>query len=178
MNNLSSPDNHNNHPAALTPLREFINNLPYIAMIVLGCAIFLIGFSDTSFRWLWSFLYLIYGLVGALWIILFLCPYCNFYGTRMCPCGYGRFASKFRARKDSAQFTRQFRRHIYAIVPLWFIPPVVGIFCLVKSYSLLLLILIIAFSINSFIILPLYSRRTGCVNCPQKQSCPWMNPQH
>jgi len=175
MKNPSSPDHHKNHPAAITLLHKFLSNLPYLAMLALGFAIFLACFNTTPWRWLWAFLYVFYGFAGSLWIMLFLCPYCNFYDTRLCPCGYGRLAPKLRTRKDSLLFARQFRRHICAIVPLWFIPPVVGVVSLFKSFSLPLLVLLLVFAVNSFVILPLFSRKYGCAHCPQKQSCPWMS---
>ena len=108
--------------APISHLQEFIDNLPYIAMILIGAAIFWVSFDAGVWRWLTTGLYVVYGVVGALWIMLFVCPYCHFYDTRLCPCGYGQIASKLRAKRDGDQFARQFRRHIPFIVPLWFIP--------------------------------------------------------
>jgi hypothetical protein len=34
---------------------------------------------------------------------------------------------------------------------------------------------VIAFALNSFIILPLISRKYGCAHCPQRDECPWMS---
>jgi hypothetical protein len=30
------------------------------------------------------------------------------------------------------------------------------------------------FAVDAFIILPVLSRKHGCVECPQKDDCPWM----
>jgi hypothetical protein len=104
-----------------------VDNLPYIAMILLGSAIFWLGFPNNFWGWLLAGLYLAYGVVGAFWIMIFVCPYCHFYDTRLCPCGYGLIAAKIRARKEGADFAGQFKKHIPAIVPLWFIPLVGGL---------------------------------------------------
>jgi hypothetical protein len=151
-----------------------IDNLPYAAMILLGAAIFYVGVAGDFWRWLLSGLYLVYGLAGAVWIMIFVCPYCHFYETRSCPCGYGIIAPKLRARRDGGEFARQFKKHIPAIVPLWFIPPVAGAALLISHFSPVLCGLLIAFVVNSYLILPLVSRRYGCKSCPQKDDCPWM----
>ncbi|HEY4760960.1 MAG TPA: hypothetical protein VIH42_10310 [Thermoguttaceae bacterium] len=152
----------------------FVDNLPYIAMILLGSAIFGVGFEREFWRWLWAGLYFSYGVAGALWIIVFVCPYCHFYDTRLCPCGYGLIAAKFRSKKEGAEFAQQFKKHIPAIVPLWFIPLIMGVIMLLGAFSWILLGLLLAFAINSYVILPLVSRRYGCASCPQKETCPWM----
>ena len=152
----------------------FLDNLPYAAMILLGSAILWIGFASEFWRWLLAGLYLAYGAAGALWIMVFVCPYCHFYDTRLCPCGYGIVAAKFRAKKDNATFAGQFKKHIPVIVPLWFIPLLFGVIFLISDFSWIMLGLLIAFVVNSHIILPLVSRQYGCASCPQNETCPWM----
>jgi len=154
--------------------QALVDNLPYIAMILLGSAIFWVGFESNLWRRLLAGLYLAYGAAGAFWIMIFVCPYCHFYDTRLCPCGYGIISPKFRSKKDGADFAHQFKKHIPAIVPLWLIPLVVGIFLLLCVFSWILLGLLIAFAVNSYAILPLVSKRYGCDSCPQKDTCPWM----
>ena len=154
--------------------REVINNLPYAAMIVLGAAIFLAGFGDTPWRWVLAGLYFAYGLAGALWVMLFICPHCHFHDTRLCPCGYGRIASRLRAKKPNDHFAKQFKKHIPVIVPVWVIPPIVGGIMLFVGFSITLLILLGVFALNSFVILPQVSKKYGCAHCPQKDECPWM----
>jgi hypothetical protein len=157
-----------------TRSQEFIDNLPYLAMILAGSAIFWVGISGVGWRWLSAGLYLAYGVGGAFWIMLFVCPYCHFYDTRLCPCGYGQIASKLRSRKDGERFAEQFRKHIPVIVPLWFAPLVAGGIPLLRDFSWLLLGLLLLFTVNSFVILPVVSKKYGCARCPQKAGCPWM----
>jgi hypothetical protein len=91
-----------------------------------------------------------------------------------CPCGYGRIAPKIRQIKDTSRFKEKFRKHILVIVPLWFIPVLVGAVLEVRSFSWSLLVLMIIFAIDAFVVLPLFSTKHGCADCPQKDSCPWM----
>ena len=156
----------------ITPAQAIIDNVPYAVMILLGSAILLIGLG--AWRWAAGGAYFAYGLVGVLWIIVFLCPHCHFFDTRLCPCGYGRISAKLRPKKDGGRFAEKFRRHIPVIVPLWLIPPVAGVIVLLRQFSAAMLVLVAAFAINSFLILPLVSRKYGCARCPQKESCPWM----
>ncbi len=139
-------------------------------MLALGAAIFWIGWGGR----LAAALYAAYGVGGALWIMLFVCPHCHFYATRLCPCGYGQIAAKLRAKQDGADFRAQFRKHIPLIVPLWFAPLVAGGFTSMRQFSWPNLALLLAFAVNSFVILPLVSRAYGCAKCPQKETCPWM----
>jgi len=157
-----------------THVREFMANLPYIAMVVLGSSILLVVLPDDLWRLLSGGLYLLYGVGGAFWVMLFLCPYCNFHGTRLCPCGYGQIAAKLRAKKDNDDFAKQFRKHISVIVPLWVIPLVIGAVFMLGEFSWPLMGLLVAFAVNSFLILPLLSRYS-CSRCLQKNACPWMS---
>jgi hypothetical protein len=158
----------------VTRTQEAVDNVPYLAMILLGAAIFWTALDGRVWGWLSAILYFAYGLAGALWIMFFICPYCHFYDTRLCPCGYGQVAAKLRAKRDGARFRAQFRGHIPVIVPLWFAPLMVGAIPLIRHFSWPLLGLLLVFVVNSFVILPLVSRVYGCARCPQKESCPWM----
>lgn len=82
-----------------SPAQELLNNLPYIVMILLGSAILIVCFVNSALGLIISSVYLIYGLIGALWIIIFLCPYCGYWNTRSCPCGYGRIAARFQEKR-------------------------------------------------------------------------------
>jgi len=162
------------------PLREYsrgqelTNNLPYIAMIILGATTFILGFENPIWGWSAAITYLIYGVAGALWIIIFMCPYCSRWNTSNCPCGYGRIAARLSKKKDSNRFKEKFKKHIPVIVPLWFIPIVAGIAFAIRSFSWSLFILLIVFALEAFIVLPLFSTKHSCVNCPQKDLCPWI----
>ncbi|MHA2305822.1 MAG: hypothetical protein ACXACU_10565 [Candidatus Hodarchaeales archaeon] len=154
--------------------QEFIDNLPYMIMIVSGAIILLIGLEMSVLGWIASGLFILYGIVGAFWIIIFVCPYCHYYNTRACPCGYGQIAGKLLSKKDGNLFMEKFKKHIPMIVPLWIIPVLAGGIFLILAFSWWMMALIIIFAIDSFIILPLVSRLYGCAHCPQKDTCPWM----
>ena len=155
-------------------IQELVNNLPYLGMIVLGAVIFLVGLNGSAWAWITGAAYLTYGLAGTFWIILFICPYCNYWNTKSCPCGYGLIAAKLRERKPGNRFNEKFKKHIPVIVPLWFIPILTGIAVLINGFSWLLLVLLIIFALDAFVVLPLFSIRHGCKDCPQKDTCPWM----
>jgi len=155
-------------------LQTFVNNLPYLVMIILGATIFLFTFGSSTTRFTTASIYFLYGIVGAFWIMVFMCPYCRFWGTQSCPCGYGILAERFTRKKNPQLFSEKFKKHIPVIVPLWFIPVISGGIFIVINFSFLLLALVIVFVIDSFIILPVFSKKHGCTDCPQKQDCPWM----
>ena len=154
-------------------LHELIDNIPYMIMTILGAVIFFTSIGST-WRWIAAGLYVLYGISGTFWIIIFVCPYCHYYDTRLCPCGYGQIAAKIRPKRDDSLFTQKYKRHIPVIVPLWIAPVIAGIIALALNFSLWTLALIAIFAVNSFVILPLLSRKYGCAHCPQKDQCPWM----
>ena len=162
------------------PMKEYsntetlIDNLPYIAMTIVGAVIILVGSDISILGWVFSILYILYAILGALWIMIFICPYCYFFNTRACPCGYGIIAVKFNKKKSIENFAEKFKKHIPVIVPLWLIPVLVGGYFLFRDFNWLILTLILIFSINSFIILPLVSKKYGCAHCQQRDTCPWM----
>jgi len=177
-------------PRQYSHAQELINNLPYIAMIVLGEAVLLLSINTLLWKWLAAVAYLVYGVAGIFWIILFLCPFCRYYDTSSCPCGYGRIAgvvrrSSFVARRSLHAsrgtlhqkqdcFDEKFKKHIPVIVPLWFIPVVVGVTAEFRAISFGLLALLIVFAVDAFVLLPLFSTKHSCKECPQRDSCPWM----
>jgi len=155
-------------------LRTVIANLPYLVMILMGVATIADGFSFSRWAWIGAGAYLAYGVAGAFWIMIFMCPYCAYYGTRGCPCGYGMISAMLVRKGSRNCFSEKFRRHIPVIVPLWLIPVVCGGMALRNSFSWWLAGLLFAFVIHSFVVLPLFSKRHGCADCPQKDDCPWM----
>ncbi len=157
-----------------TPLQEVIDNIPYAVMTLLGMVIFITAFNKSIWGMIAGFTYLLYGIAGTVWIMIFVCPYCRYWNTRSCPCGYGRIASRFMPKSTVECFSDKFRKHIPVIVPLWFIPLIAAIPVVVKHFSWPLLILLVAFAIDAFVILPLISTKHGCKECPQKETCPWM----
>jgi len=155
-------------------MQELINNIPYATMTLLGTVIFIVAFNNLAWALIAAGAYLIYGIAGALWIMIFVCPYCRYWNTRSCPCGYGRIAAKFRNKSAVDCFDEKFKKHIPVIVPLWFIPILAGGPVLVSRFSWLLLVLLIIFALDAFVVLPLVSTQHGCKECPQKVTCPWM----
>lgn len=178
MNQEISNDNPNHQDSPpirkYSPAQELINNIPYMAMTVLGTVIFAVALGGSALGLTVAAAYLIYGLVGAFWIMIFLCPYCRYWNTKSCPCGYGRIAAKFRKKKTVERFSEKFKRHIPVIVPLWFIPVLAGVPLVIRSFSWTLLVLLVVFALEAFVVLPLVSTKHGCKECPQKDSCPWM----
>ena len=143
-------------------------------MILLGTAVFVVSLRGSVWGSIGGGVYLTYGIAGALWIMIFVCPYCRYWDTRACPCGYGRIAAKLRERKAADRFNEKFKKHIPVIVPLWLIPVLTGLPLVVYSFSWLLLVLLVAFVLDAFIVLPLLSVKHGCKGCPQEDTCPWM----
>jgi len=174
--NASSEQNCSKHNSIkdYSHLQEAIDNLPYLLMMTLGAWIFIEGMQRSTWGWIIAAGYFSYGIVGAFWIIVFVCPYCNFYGTRLCPCGYGQISAKIVPRGNEECFTEKFRTHIPVIVPLWFLPLLGGGYLIWRDFSWVLLLLLLAFCLNSFVVLPLVSRAYGCAHCSQKETCPWM----
>jgi len=173
-------DDKNSGSVAEQPLRQYsyfqtlANNIPYVGMILLGAVVLLTALSPAVLSWISAIVYLVYGVMGTLWIILFICPYCRYWGKRSCPCGYGKIAAYLREYKGIDCFSEKFKKHIPVIVPLWFIPILVAVPVLISEFSWLLVILIGVFAVDGFVILPLFSTRHGCAECPQRETCPWM----
>lgn len=157
-----------------TPTATLLHNLPYILMTLLGAAVLFRSIDGAPWRWAAAVGYVLYGLVGALWIMVFVCPFCRFWGTDSCPCGYGRIATWFRQRQGGDRFAEKFKKHIPVIVPLWFLPPVAAVVALVRGFTWGLVVLVVVFAVDAFVILPWFSAQQGCCECPQRQTCPWM----
>jgi hypothetical protein len=154
--------------------QELLDNIPYLIMIATGAAVTAMGMEFTPWAWTAAGAYAAYGVVGAVWIMVFVCPYCAFYDTRSCPCGYGQIAAKLIKRADVECFSRQFKKHIPVIVPLWLIPLAIGGWALYQEFSAPLVALMGVFAVDAYVILPLVSRQHGCAECPQRETCPWM----
>ena len=85
-----------------THFQELVHNIPYIAMCVLGAAVMLVALGVTFWGVTTAIAFIAYGILGAVWIMIFVCPYCGYWNTRSCPCGYGRIAAKFRQKACSS----------------------------------------------------------------------------
>lgn len=155
-------------------IQTIIANIPYAAMVLLGAVTISYGSSFAPFALTAAGFYIIYGVIGSIWTMVFICPYCAYYDSRQCPCGYGVISARFVRKGEGECFSEKFKRHIPVIVPLWLIPLVWGLTALWYKPSWILFSLILAFVINSYLILPLVSRKHSCSECPQKDDCPWM----
>jgi hypothetical protein len=151
-----------------------LHNSIYAIMIMLGAIIFLEGTKQSSWGVTLALLFILYGIAGSFWIIFFMCPACALYKSKDCPCGYGILSAKFRKQKEQADFDSLFKRHIWVVVPQWFIPVIAAIVFIIRDFSLLMFILLVLFCVQAFVILPLFSRHYGCSSCPQKENCTWM----
>lgn len=154
--------------------QALINNIPYIAMTVFGAVIFAVSISRSPWSLMAAAAYLAYGVAGAFWIMLFVCPYCRYWNSSSCPCGYGLIAARFREKSSVECFDEKFKKHIPVIVPLWILPVLVAMPQIIRSFSWPLLVLLVLFVVDAFVILPLVSTKHGCKECPQKDSCPWI----
>jgi hypothetical protein len=175
--NRNDPQQDPCHPLPARTYRgmeTLLHNIPYILMTVVGAAVLFRSFRGSAWAALTAAGYMLYALAGALWIMVFVCPYCRFWGTDLCPCGYGKIAARIRDRRPGDRFNEKFKKHIPVIVPLWFLPLVAAAPALVRSFTWALVILVIAFAVDAFLILPWFSARYGCRACPQRQTCPWM----
>ena len=151
-----------------------VANVPYMLVILLGAMIIAFGFSFSFWAWVSAGGFILYGIVGTVWIMILVCPYCVFYATRSCPCGYGVISAKLVKKGNRNCFSEKFKRHIPVIIPLWITPVVCGSIILYKGFSWTIAVLLTAFCVNSYIILPVLSRKHSCCECPQKDDCPWM----
>jgi hypothetical protein len=157
-----------------TALETLVANLPYMAMVVLGTGTIAVSLGATPWALGGAVGYFTYGVAGAFWIMIFMCPSCAYYGTRECPCGYGMISSRLVRQREQACFSKKFKIHIPVIVPIWLIPAACGGYALYRSFSWPLLVLLFSFIIDSYIILPLVAKSHSCAECPQKEDCPWM----
>jgi|YelNatPaOPRAMG01_1025707.scaffolds.fasta_scaffold11470_7 hypothetical protein len=152
-----------------------VANGPYAAMILLGAATIASSFQLSPGAWLGAIGYVLAGLAGAVWIMVFVCPHCAFYDTRRCPCGYGKMAARLVPKGQGHCFAQKFKRHIPVIVPLWLVPVLCGAVSLTQAWSGAVAGLVTAFAVDAFVVVPLISRKHGCTDCPQREGCPWMN---
>jgi len=154
--------------------QELVNNIPYILMVCLGAVVLAVGFGGSAWGPILSRAYMVYGAAGALWIMIFVCPCCQYWNSKSCPCGYGRIAAKFRAKNLVEAFDQKFKTYIPAIVPLWFLPVLAGLPVVIRSFSWALLVWLVVFAVDAFVVLPVFSVKHGCKSCRQKECCPWM----
>ncbi len=157
-----------------TGTETLLHNVPYLLMIILGSAVLVRSLEGLAWGPAAAVGYALYGLAGAVWIMIFVCPFCRFWGSNSCPCGYGQIAARIRARESGDRFNEKFKKHIPVIVPLWFLPLLAVVPALLRDFTWGLVGLAVAFALDAFVILPRFSTQHGCRECPQRESCPWM----
>jgi hypothetical protein len=145
-----------------------LDNFPTLIMFILGAVII----SEMS--GLGAILYLFYSLLSIVWFWAKICPYCHYYDTFACPCGYGKISSKFFKKKNDKPFKKVFNQNIGVVFPNWFVPIIIALYQLLHLYTHNMLILTIIFCLIGFVIIPVISKRVGCKNCAVKENCPWM----
>jgi hypothetical protein len=146
-----------------------LENISTAIMFLLGAM--LIG----MIWWPLAIFMLIYNLSSVVMFWAFICRYCQHFGTRACPCGYGVIAAKYFDQKEGSNFRSVFRKNIAIMYPCWFIPLGSGMYLLYARYSSNILMTFVAFIIVGFVMIPAISRFVGCKECNIKEQCPWMS---
>ncbi len=157
-----------------TTKEVLLSNVPYAAMVALGAAAIYLGGQAAPWAGVAAAGFVVYGVAGALWIMIFMCPYCAYYASRACPCGYGVIAARLVPKGECECFAAKFKRHIPVIVPLWLIPAAVGGVALYRHFAWPLAAVLLAFAVDAYVILPLLAKSHSCGDCPQRDGCPWM----
>jgi len=99
-------------------IQTVIANLPYMVMLLIGSIVVACSYSFSTLSLIGAASYIVYGIGGAVWIMIFICRYCGFYTTRGCPCGYGMVAARLVGKGKQECFAAKFKRHIPVIIPL------------------------------------------------------------
>jgi hypothetical protein len=124
--------------------------------------------------WTYALLYLGYCGLALVWFMAFICTRCA--NAPHCPGGLGRLALRLFGTRDGEDvartFPRAFRRNVTLMYPCWFIPLILGIGRLARSFTWARLGLLGAFSLIAFVVLPLASDRGECATCAMRASCP------
>ncbi len=152
---------------------RLMHNIPYILAILVGSVLILFSIGPSFLGWVLAGSYLLYALLSTLWFIVLLCGHCNSYGSGNCPSGFGRLAAMLRKKGQGGNFTIRFRVHMPVVVPIWIIPVVIALIDLFHGYSIGTILLLTVFVFNSFVLLPLFSRKKGCSGCSQRRDCPF-----
>jgi len=149
-----------------TPLYLLRENGLQLLMYALGAV--LVG----QLWWPLTPLYLGYCVLSNILYMAWVCPYCGHYHLGTCAAGFDIFSGQ-RFKADLGKtFARQFKRNVYVMVPGWVLPPLIGLFLLIKDFSWSLLGLVVAFCFVGFWWLPEDAKRhcAGCetVDCPRR----------
>ncbi len=155
------------HSVRFTTKKTVIANIPSMLTYVLGFII--LSYVGILF----GILYLLFCVLALVLFLRYVCTYCPSYGSRCCPSGYGRIASKLFKKRDISQFPKMFKTYIPFLSLIWIYPLLGSIFLLLTDFSWYFLALTLSFIIVGFVILPLFHRYYECRDCPNRENCPW-----
>ena len=145
-----------------------LDNVPTVILFCLGI-ILMIQLNIIS-----GVIYSIYILVSIAWFWARICPYCESFGTRNCPCGYGIISARIFKKRSGEDFKNIFKKNIFILFSLWVVPPFTGIYLLVSKFSMITFVYLFIFCLTGLFIIPFISKIAGCKNCSIKDDCPWM----
>jgi hypothetical protein len=166
---MSKKNNNTRPDIEYSTTQVWFNNAPYIATVILGASI-----VWHSWNMVFSLLFGLYGAIGTFWFIVFICPRCGFHATKACPCGYGIISAMLVRKKDGSQFKKAFIRNVPVLFPIWVVPVYAGVRGMTRYFSPVPLFMLAMFIVISWVLLPLVSKRHGCMHCPNRERCPWM----
>ncbi len=117
-----------------------------------------------------SLVYLAVVLASNLLFMALVCPYCRHLETRSCHSGY-HLVARFFPRREGKTFARQFQRNMAVMYPVWALPPLAGLYALLRGLDWGLLAVLLLFCLFGFVVLPLASRHL-CDGCANAADCP------
>jgi hypothetical protein len=147
-----------------TPLSVLRENAWQLVMYILG--VILVGMINYPL----AGAYLGYSLLSNVLYMALICPYCNHYHLGTCHAGFHLLSRQIFKPQPGRTFAGQFKRFVVVMVPGWFVPPIAGVYLLVRDFSWLALILTALFCLVGFVILPKDSQR-HCQDC-EMEDCP------
>ncbi len=146
-----------------------LDNLPTAALFALGACLL------SPFGLPAALGYLAYCLLAIVLFWRLICPHCQHFGTRQCPCGYGVVAARFFRRREGEDFRTVFARNIGIMFPCWFVPAGFGAYLLWRDPGAGRVALFAAFCLLGFVAIPLIAKLVGCRGCEIRDQCPWMS---
>ena len=147
-----------------TPWTILRENALQIGMYLLGTV--LVGLL----WWPGGLIYLAYSVASNVMYMAWVCPYCGHYVLETCPAGFDVLSGKRFKAQPGKTFGQQYRSRSWVLYPGWFVPPVVGLYLSITSFSWLTLGLVVVFCLDAFWLLPETSKQ-HCENC-ETVDCP------
>lgn len=117
-------------------------------------------------------LYLALAVLGNLFYMYWVCPYCGHYALGTCPAAFDVLSGRRFRPLPGRTFRRQFTLGTIVLAPGWFLPPLAALPLLLRGFSWPIFGLLIAFCLVAFWLLPsqAQSHCEGCetVDCPRR----------